>query len=236
VLICENQWRNEGVTNYLFSLQEIKLCIMLEIFIPVLAKLFSVVNPVGAVPMYLTMTANYTEAERKKTALRTTLYFVGILLAFFWGGSAILGFFGLQINALRIAGGLIILQSGFALGNDKFDENRAMSADVQHEALEKPDITFSPLAMPLLSGPGSISLLIGFFADYDQLNQRLLITGVILLTGLLVYLVLRSAPFFLRFLGVAGLKAGSRIMAFITMAIGVQFIITGVVALVKSMG
>ena len=209
---------------------------MLEIFIPVLAKLFSVVNPVGAVPMYLTMTANYTKAERDKTALRTTLYFVGILLAFFWGGSAILGFFGLQVNALRIAGGLIILQSGFALGNDKFDENRAMSADVQHEALEKPDITFSPLAMPLLSGPGSISLLIGFFADYEQLNQRLLITGVILLTGLLVYLVLRSAPFFLRFLGVAGLKAGSRIMAFITMAIGVQFIITGVVALVKSMG
>jgi multiple antibiotic resistance protein len=209
---------------------------MLEIFIPVLAKLFSVVNPVGAVPMYLTMTANYTKVERDKTALRTTLYFVGILLAFFWGGSAILGFFGLQVNALRIAGGLIILQSGFALGNDKFDENRAMSADVQHEAMEKPDITFSPLAMPLLSGPGSISLLIGFFADYDQLNQRLLITGVILLTGLLVYLVLRSAPFFLRFLGVAGLKAGSRIMAFITMAIGVQFIITGVVALVKSVG
>jgi multiple antibiotic resistance protein len=209
---------------------------MLEIFIPVLAKLFSVVNPVGAVPMYLTMTANYTKAERTKTALRTTLYFVGILLAFFWGGSAILSFFGLQVNALRIAGGLIILQSGFALGNDKFDENRAMSADVQHEAMEKPDITFSPLAMPLLSGPGSISLLIGFFADYEQLNQRLLITGVILLTGLLVYLVLRSAPFFLRFLGVAGLKAGSRIMAFITMAIGVQFIITGVVALVKSVG
>jgi multiple antibiotic resistance protein len=209
---------------------------MLEIIIPVLAKLFSVVNPVGAVPMYLTMTANYSEAERRRTAWRTTLYFVGILLAFFWGGSYILAFFGLQINALRIAGGLIILQSGFALGNDKFDENRAMSADVQHEAMEKPDITFSPLAMPLLSGPGSISLLIGFFADYEQLNQRFVITGVIFFMGLLVYFILRAAPLFLRVLGVSGLKAGSRIMAFITMAIGVQFIITGVVALVKSVG
>ena len=209
---------------------------MLEILIPVLAKLFSVVNPVGAVPMYLTMTASYTQEERNRTAFRTTLYFVGILLAFFWGGSYILAFFGLQINALRIAGGLIILQSGIALANDKFAENRAMSADVQSEALEKPDITFSPLAMPLLSGPGSISLLIGFFADYDQLNQRLVITGVIFLMGFLVYIVLRLAPFFLRFLGVAGLKAGSRIMSFITMAIGVQFIITGIVALVKSVG
>jgi multiple antibiotic resistance protein len=217
-------------------LQELKQLLMFDIIIPVLAKLFSIVNPVGAVPMYLTMTANYTQAERNRTAWRTTLYFVSILLAFFWGGSYILAFFGLQINALRIAGGLIILQSGIALANDKFEENRAMSADVQHEAMEKPDITFSPLAMPLLSGPGSISLLIGFFADYEQLNQRLIITGVILFTGVLVYIVLRAAPFFLRFLGVAGLKAGSRIMSFITMAIGVQFIITGIVALVKSMG
>jgi multiple antibiotic resistance protein len=220
----------------IFFAKNKNLLLMLEILIPVLAKLFSVVNPVGAVPMYLTMTANYTQAERNRTAWRTTLYFVGILLAFFWGGSYILAFFGLQINALRIAGGLIILQSGIALGNDKFAENRAMSADVQHEALEKPDITFSPLAMPLLSGPGSISLLIGFFADYEQFNQRLLITGVIFIMGLLVYIVLRAAPFFLRFLGVAGLKAGSRVMSFITMAIGVQFIITGIVALVKSVG
>ena len=207
---------------------------MFEIFVPVLVKLFSVVNPVGALPMYLTLTANYTQAERNRTALRTTLYFIGILLAFFWGGTYILNFFGLQINALRIAGGLIILQSGIALMNDKFAENRAINSDVQSEAMDKPDITFSPLAMPLLSGPGSISLLIGFFVDYDSLPQRLLITGVIFLLGVIVYLILRSAPLFYRFLGVSGLKAGSRIMSFITMAIGVQFIITGIVALVKT--
>ena len=91
------------------------------------------------------------------------------------------------------------------------------------------------LAMPLLSGPGSISLLIGFYAEYENLNERLVITGVILLVGLIVYLVLQSAPLLYRLLGVSGLKAGSRIMSFITMAIGVQFIISGVVALVKSL-
>jgi multiple antibiotic resistance protein len=209
---------------------------MVEIFIAVLAKIFSVVNPVGAVPMYLTMTANYSQAERNHTALRTSLYFMAILLAFFWGGIYILNFFGLQINALRIAGGLIILQSGYALMTDKFAENRAVGPEVQSEAMEKPDITFSPLAMPLLSGPGSISLMIGFFADYEQTNERLLISAVVLVMGIIVYGVLRAAPFFYRFLGVSGLKSGSRIMSFITMAIGVQFIITGIVALVKSLG
>lgn len=208
---------------------------MLEIFIAVLAKLFSVVNPVGAIPMYLSLTASYAQKERNRTSLATSLYFVGICLAFFWAGSYILNFFGLQINSLRIAGGLIILSSGYALMNDKFDENRAMNSEVQHEAMEKTDISFSPLAMPLLSGPGSISLLIGFNADYNTWEERLVVTGVILLNGLIVYLILRSAPLFNRVLGVSGLKAGSRIMSFITMAIGVQFIIAGIVALVKSL-
>jgi multiple antibiotic resistance protein len=207
---------------------------MLDIFVAVLAKLFSLVNPIGAIPMYLTLTSNYTQAERRRTSLATSLYFVGICLAFFWVGTYILLFFGIQINALRIAGGLIILSSGYALMSDKFDENRGMNADVQTKAMEKNDISFSPLAMPLLSGPGTISLLIGFNADYEQWEEKLIVSAVILLNGLIVFIILRSAPLFYRFLGVTGLKAGSRVMSFITMAIGVQFIITGIVALVRS--
>jgi multiple antibiotic resistance protein len=208
---------------------------MTSLFIAVLAKLFSIVNPFGAVPMYLTMTAHYSETERKKLVRNTSIYFVAILLAFFWGGAYILSFFGLSINALRIAGGLVILNSGFSLLNDQFAQSRAMSDAVQKEAMEKPDISFSPLAMPMLSGPGSISLLIGIFAEQENLTQRLLISTVIMLNGVIVYVVLLLAPFFYRFLGVSGLKAGSRIMSFITMAIGVQFIIGGIVALVKSL-
>ncbi len=208
---------------------------MFAIFIAVLTRLFAIVNPMGVVPMFLTMTSNYTEQERKHTALTTSMYFVGILLVFFWAGTYILGFFGLSINALRIAGGLVILSSGYALQNDKFAENRAMNAEAQAEAMHKPDISFSPLAMPMLSGPGSISLLVGFFAEYETLNERLIITTVIILNGFIVYGILYLAPFFYRILGVTGLKAGARIMSFITMAIGVQYIITGVVALVNSL-
>lgn len=209
---------------------------MIAIFIAVLAKTFSIVNPFGVVPMYLTMTSQFEAKERNRLVLVTSLYFIGILLVFFWSGAYILSFFGLSINALRIAGGLVILNSAIALQNDKFAENRGVDEKIQQKAMETHDIAFSPLAMPMLSGPGSISLMIGFFAEFEEWEQRLLISGVILVMGIIVYGVLRSAPLLYRFLGASGLKAGSRIMSFITMAIGVQYIISGVVALVKTLG
>ncbi|HMN91128.1 MAG TPA: MarC family protein, partial [Saprospiraceae bacterium] len=74
---------------------------MIELFIAVLASLFSVVNPIGAVPVFLSMTANYTTPVRNKTVLHTSIYFVAILLVFFFAGTLILSFFGISINAMR---------------------------------------------------------------------------------------------------------------------------------------
>lgn len=206
----------------------------MELFITVLASLFSVVNPFGAVPVYLAMTPHYTAAERNRSAMMTSLYFALILLAFFFAGNLILGFFGISLNAMRIAGGLVILSSGFALLSGNFAESRAINKQVKQEALEKEDISFSPMAMPMLSGPGSISLLISLYATSSEWSSRVLIAGVIATTALIVFVILRSAPFLFRILGVAGIKALSRIMGFLVMAIGIQYIISGVVQLVKN--
>lgn len=206
---------------------------MLELFIAVLGSLFSVVNPLGAVPVFLAMTPDYGPQERSKTAMQTSLYFVLILLSFFIAGSMILSFFGISLNSMKIAGGLVILSSGYALLNGKFAESRAITNKVKEEAIQKEDISFSPMAMPLLSGPGSISLLIGLYAEHDLPLERGLIAGVILTLGLIVFLILRSSPYLFRVLGFAGLKALSRIMGFLVMAIGIQYIISGVVDLVK---
>jgi multiple antibiotic resistance protein len=206
---------------------------MIELFITVTASLFSVVNPLGAVPVYLALTPNYTTKERNRTALTTSLYFVLILLAFFFAGSLILKFFGLSLNALRIAGGLVILNSGYALLSGKFAQSRAMDKSVRKEALTKDDISFAPMAMPMLSGPGSISLLIGMFATHEDWSIRSLIAGVILLNGIIVYIILRTSPGLNRILGVAGLQSISRIMGFIVMGIGIEYMISGVVSLVQ---
>lgn len=205
----------------------------MELFIAVLASLFSVVNPFGAVPMFIGMTPHHTVAERRKTALNTSIYFALILMSFFLAGTYILGFFGVSLNAMRIAGGLVILASGYSLLEGKFAEGRAINKAVTDEALNKEDISFSPLAMPMLSGPGSISLLIGFNAQYPDLSNQLIIASVILTTAVIVYFILRWSPFLFKLLGIGGIKAMTRIMGFLVMAIGIQYIIVGVVDLVK---
>jgi multiple antibiotic resistance protein len=208
---------------------------MTELFIATLASLFSVVNPLGAVPVYLAMTPKYSLKERKKTALHTSIYFSLILLVFFALGSYILSFFGISINAMRIAGGLVILSSGYALLSGETTKRKGIDQNVEKEAMEKEDISFTPLAMPLLSGPGSISLLISMNAELTDWISRLVIVAVILATSFLVYLILRLAPFLLQLLGVAGLKAISRIMGFIVMAIAVQYIIAGIYRLLETL-
>lgn len=208
---------------------------MLELFFSVLASLFSVVNPIGAVPVFLAMTPTYSKAERAKTARSTSIYFVLILLVFFLAGTLILGFFGISLSAMRIAGGIVIFLSGFGLMNGKMAESRAVDKKVKHEALEKDDISFSPMAMPLLSGPGSISLLISLYATHEDWAERGVIMGVIFVLGVLIFLILRSAPYLFRIMGEAGLKALSRIMGFIVMAIGIQYVIVGIYNLISTM-
>ena len=208
---------------------------MIELFIAILASLFSVVNPIGAVPVFLSLTPDYTAEERSRTSLHTSLYFVLILLSFFFGGAYILSFFGISVNAMRIAGGLVILSSGYSLLGGKFEVRRGMDKKVRQEAMEKEDISFSPMAMPMLSGPGSISLLISLYSEYQDWSSRGVIALGILATGALGYLTLRTSPFLYKLMGEAGLKAISRIMGFIVMAIGIQYIIGGIVQLVKTL-
>jgi len=201
---------------------------MFEIFLTVFAALFSVVNPLGAIPVYLAMSPSFSIEERKETALHASIYFIIILLVFFLAGNAILSFFGISLSALTIAGGIIIFGSGAQLLGGHMAKSRAINSQVKAEALEKEDISFTPLAMPLLSGPGSISLMIGYFANFDQWIDRSVIVGALLAVGIVVYIVLRTSPFIFKILGVAGIRAISRIMGFIVMAIGIEMIISSI--------
>lgn len=204
----------------------------MELFIAVLASLFSVVNPIGALPVYTSMTESYSKKERNKTALHTSIYFTMICVVFFLGGSYILSFFGISIPALRLAGGLVILNSGFNLLNGKVIRAETINEKMKEEAKQKEDISFSPLAMPLLSGPGSISLLISLYSMNESWEARGIILAVLFALGLIVYVMLLSAPLIAKLLGEAGMKAITRIMGFIVMAIACQYIVKGAMSLI----
>lgn len=201
---------------------------MTEIFLTVYAALFSLVNPFGAVPVFLAMSPSMAQDERKAAALHSSIYFFLILLVFFLAGTALLGFFGITLSSLRIAGGIIIFGSGTQLLSGKMAESRAINKEVRQEALTKDDISFTPLAMPLLAGPGSISLVIGYYSTYTDWLSRSVVLIALLLVSLTVFGILRASPMIFRILGVAGIKAISRIMGFLVMAIGVELIISSI--------
>jgi multiple antibiotic resistance protein len=206
------------------------------LFLSAFAGLFSVLNPLGAMPLFLTLTAGETSASRKLIARKASIYMVIILLVAFFVGQYILNFFGISVDAMRIAGGMIIIGSGFALLQGQHGKNRTISKAVQTEAIEKDDISLTPLAIPLLSGPGSISLLIGYFSRVTVWWDYAVIAGVVVACGLLTYLILAIAPRLVSYLGPSGINSLSRIMGFIVLSIGVQFIINGVSAVLRMLG
>jgi multiple antibiotic resistance protein len=207
----------------------------MDFFFATLFSLFSIVDPPGAVPVYVALTSDRPREERNKIALKTSLYFMLILVSFFLAGNYILGFFGLTIHSLRIAGGMALLISGFGLMSGNFAKRRGYDEKVEQQAQDRNDIAFSPMAMPMLSGPGSISYLITQYNQHPDTNQRLLIVASIVAVTALVWGILRIAPFLFRVFGPGGLNAIARIMGFIVIAIGVQFIVDGVVHLVLEM-
>lgn len=202
-----------------------------EILLGTFSALFSVVNPFGAMPVFLTLTDGDSPNRRRRIALRACFYMTLVLAAFFLAGQYILNFFGLRIHDLRIAGGLMLLKSGFDLINAGTSTGGGkVSKSVVEDSQHKPDISFTPLAMPLLSGPGSIAVSIGLFTEKLPISHLLLILLAIIGVSAVSFLILSFSVRLTRVMGKAGLAALSRIMAFITLSLGVSFIISGLKA------
>ncbi len=148
-----------------------------------------------------------------------------VLVTFLLLGSLIMNFFGISIPGLRIAGGLIVSRIGFGMLNSK-SENE-MSEESQEEAARKVDIAFTPLAMPMLSGPGCIAVTIGMATEANGVGEILAIVAGIGLVAFVSWLVLRSATRVVRALGATGMNAMGRIMGFLLVCVGIQFIVDG---------
>jgi multiple antibiotic resistance protein len=206
-----------------------------EIFLSTFTALFSVVNPFGAMPVFVTLTQGYEKQEIRQQAFKASLYMIGILIVFFFAGKFILDFFGIRIEDMRIAGGILIVQSGLALLNPDPEKGKPLSKEVRKEGIEKDDISFTPVAMPLLSGPGSIAVIIGMFSKaHGEYISYIAILLSIVAVAFFSFLILISSERFTLFLGKGGMAAVSRMMGFIVLSIGISFIVNGVLSLAKT--
>lgn len=206
----------------------------MELFIYIFAALFSVLNPLGAVPIFVGLTQDYTKVERSRVSFLTALNVFIILIISFFIGEYVLKFFGISIDALRIAGGLIIVSSGFSLLTGNFSKTRGVNKKVENDAHTRNQIALTPLAIPMLAGPGSISLLIAFYQDYTEIIEKIIAVLAILGVAVVIFFVLKSAHYLSRILGASGIVAISRIIGFIVIAIGVQYISSSVVNIFKT--
>lgn len=205
----------------------------MEIFIYLFAALFSVLNPIGTVPIFVGLTQHDDKAERSRISLWTAIDVFIILIISFFIGQYVLTFFGISIEALRIAGGLIIVSSGFNLLSGNFSKKRGINKKVENDVQKRNDIALTPLAIPMLAGPGSISLLIAFYQEHHEPTEILFATLAIFAVSASIFLIMRSAHYLAKILGASGIVAISRIVGFIVIAIGIQYIVSAIVSIIK---
>lgn len=206
----------------------------MDLFIYLFIALFSVLNPIGTVPIFVGLTHGDSKQECLRISLWTSINVFLILIISFFVGKYVLSFFGISIDSLRIAGGLIIVSSGFSLLSGKFNKKRGINKKIENDAQKRNDIALTPLAIPMLAGPGSISLLIAFYQEHHATNELIIASLAILAIAISIFIILRSAHYLSKILGASGIVAISRIIGFIVVAIGIQYIVSALVNIIKS--
>jgi multiple antibiotic resistance protein len=197
------------------------------IFLGTFVGLLPVIDPLSAAPMFLAITEGHSEERRRQQARHGCLYMVAILVGFLVGGRFIMTFFGISIPGIRITGGILLTGIGMnMLAAHRSDVGG--DAEERAAARRKDDISFSPLAMPMLSGPGSIAVTLGFTSLATGWADYIAIIAGIVVMAILTYAVLRLAGPSLKLIGPVGVNAMTRIMGFLTMCIGVQFVVNGI--------
>lgn len=199
-------------------------------YLHLLAGLLSVVNPIGVIPIFISLTVNRTPADRIQTASVCAFSVATVLLLALFAGQPILQFFGIGLPAFRVAGGLLVLLMGISMLNASPDRVRH-TPEERAESYEKDSIAVVPLAIPLLSGPGAISTAIVYGQTNHTAAHELLVTSVILTVSVTVLISLLAAPKIADFMGRTGMNVVTRVMGLLIVAIAVEFMAKGLTEL-----
>lgn len=189
--------------------------------------LLPIANPFSTAPVFLSVTEGFTANRRKQQAKMAAIYMVCVLLVALFVGALVLEFFGITLPILRIGGGLIIARVGFSM-LDAEPQGRITEVE-QDDARGMKDIAFTPIAMPLLSGPGSIALTIAMATHSSNFGTYSAEVVGIALVAFVCWLVLRYSDAILDFIGQTGMNVMTRMMGFLLVCIGVQFVATGTI-------
>jgi multiple antibiotic resistance protein len=199
------------------------------------ATLFALLNPFGMLPVFIGYTANKRIRVQRWVALFVSITVLGLMLLFLFAGTALLNFFGITLDAFRIAGGILLLLIGIkTIARDAATKAKELTVESEVGELIEAESVYRqivvPFAMPLLVGPGVIANLILYAGEaWERRSPKLSwgLVGVTVGVSLLTYVILLSARYLRGLLGDVGLSIATRILGLLVASIGVQFMISG---------
>lgn len=185
---------------------------------------FTLTNPLGTMPVFLTMTNGMNDHERKAIVRRATIVSFITLMVFTFSGQFLFKFFGISSNGFRIAGGFIIFKIGFDMLQARYSNAKLKEEEVKTYA---DDISITPLAIPMLCGPGAIANAIMLMDDASTFTLKGTLSGIIALVYFITFLILQASTRLVRILGETGNNVMMRLMGLILMVIAVECFVSG---------
>ncbi|EKT63695.1 YchE family NAAT transporter [Providencia burhodogranariea] len=192
--------------------------------------LFALVNPVGILPVFISMTNYQSSAGRNKTNTIANTSVAIILCISLLVGDSILQLFGISIDSFRIAGGILIVTIAMSMISGKIGEDKQNKQEKSETAV-RDSIGVVPLALPLMAGPGAISSCIVWSSRWNGWQNFLGLALTCIIFAFCCWLLFRSASLLVRYLGQTGINVVTRIMGLLLMSLGIEFIVTGVKAI-----
>ena len=198
---------------------------MMEAMILQVTSLFTMINPLGVVPVFITLTRNFTPRQSRSVAIKAGLVSFVALAVFALSGKLIFDFFGISVPALKIVGGVLF----FAMGYEMM-RGRTVPKRLENETSEEfgAEIAITPLAIPMITGPGAITMVLIMMQNADSLPSKLGILASTLIVLVLTTLILIGGKKIMDLLGDSGSKVMMRLMGLIVMLIAVEFFFAGV--------
>ena len=199
----------------------------LEFFILCFSSLFALINPIGIVPIYLSITQDYNKRERDKIAIKAVLFSFLVLLLFALIGDFIFSFYNITIHGFRIAGGILLLKISFDMIESKRSRSRTTPSE-ELEAEEKNDIAYTPLSIPLIAGPGSIASIMILSSEAKNTIDKLTLFATLIIVLIMTFFIFKVSKNLSKNFGKLGLRILQRIMGLILMVISIEFILKGI--------
>ncbi|KAB1585796.1 NAAT family transporter [Burkholderia cepacia] len=197
-------------------------------------SLLALINPIGAVPFFLSLTAQQTDLERRRTIRIASVSVFCVMTVTALLGQQIIDFFGISVGALEVGGGIIMLLMAINMLNAQIGNTRS-TPEERHEAELKDNIAVVPLAIPLLTGPGSISTVIIYAANSRHWYERAGLVAIGAVLAFLCFVAMRLAEPIANWIGRTGINIATRLMGLMLSALAVEFIVNGLRALLPAL-